>query len=44
MNNTCTNYFDTYGSKSIAWEQCQDIYWMFVMLDDSGYRTHLGSI
>ena len=39
MNNTHDNYFDAYPSKSIAWEQCQDIYWMLVMLDDSGYSN-----
>lgn len=44
MNNTCTNYFDTYNSKSVAWEQCQDIYWMFVMLDDSGYSNSAESV
>lgn len=37
MNSICTNYFDLYSSKADAWEHCQDIYWLLVMLDDSGY-------
>lgn len=43
MNNTCNNYLDTYINRSTVWEECQDIYWMFVMLDDSGYSNSVES-
>jgi len=36
---TCINYLDMYASRSEAWQHCQDIYWMLVMLDDSGYSS-----
>lgn len=39
MNVTQDNYFILYSSKADAWEYCQDIYWLFVMLDDSGYSN-----
>lgn len=42
MDSICTNYFDLYPSKADAWEHCQDIYWLLVMLDDSGYSKSVG--
>lgn len=42
MDSICTNYFDLYLSKADAWEHCQDIYWLLVMLDDSGYSNSVG--
>lgn len=42
MNSICTNYFDLHPSKADAWEHCQDIYWLLVMLDDSGYSESVG--
>lgn len=39
MNSNSTNSFNSYPdiNKAEAWEDCQDIYWLLVMLDDSGY-------
>ena len=42
MNSICTNYFDLHPSKAEAWEHCQDIYWLLVMLEDSGYSESIG--
>lgn len=39
MNITNDNYFTLYSSRTEAWEQCQDLTWMFVMIDESGYSS-----
>lgn len=39
MNITQDNYLTLYSSRTEAWEQCQDLVAMFVMLDESGYSN-----
>lgn len=36
--NTTQDYFTLYSNRTEAWEHCQDLAWMFVMLDESKYR------